>query len=38
VAQAASLHIGAKESGEVMVRGLRGPVEAAPGVKVKPLR
>jgi DUF4097 and DUF4098 domain-containing protein YvlB len=38
VAQAASLHIHAKESGEVMVRGLRGPVEAAPGVKVKPLR
>jgi DUF4097 and DUF4098 domain-containing protein YvlB len=38
VAQAASLHIGAKESGEVMVRGLRGPVEAAPGVKVKPLQ
>jgi DUF4097 and DUF4098 domain-containing protein YvlB len=38
VAQAASLHISAKESGEVMVRGLRGPVEAAPNVKVKPLR
>jgi hypothetical protein len=38
VVQAASLHINAKESGEVMVRGLRGPVEAAPGVKIKPLR
>jgi hypothetical protein len=38
VVQAASLHINAKESGEVMVRGLQGPVEAAPGVKVKPLR
>jgi DUF4097 and DUF4098 domain-containing protein YvlB len=38
VAQAASLHISSKESGEVMVRGMRGPVEAAPGVKVKPLR
>lgn len=38
VVQAASLHINAKESGEVMVRGMQGPVEAAPGVKVKPLR
>jgi hypothetical protein len=38
VVQAASLHINAKESGEVKVEGLRGPVEAAPGVKVKPLR
>ena len=37
VVQAASLHINAKESGEVMVRGMRGPVEAAPGVKVKPI-
>ena len=38
VVQAASLHINAKESGEVMVRRVEGPVEAAPGVKVKPLR
>jgi DUF4097 and DUF4098 domain-containing protein YvlB len=38
VVQAASLHINAKESGEVMVRGMQGPVEAVPGVKVKPLR
>jgi hypothetical protein len=38
VVQAAGLHINAKESGEVMVRGMQGPVEAAPGVKVKPLR
>jgi DUF4097 and DUF4098 domain-containing protein YvlB len=37
VVQAASLHINAKESGEVMVRRVEGPVEAAPGVKVKPL-
>ncbi len=38
VAQADSLHINAKESGEVMVHGLRGRIEAAPNVKVKPLR
>lgn len=38
VVQAASLHINAKESGEVMVRRVEGPVETAPGVKVKPLR
>ncbi|MDP9263373.1 MAG: DUF4097 domain-containing protein [Acidobacteriota bacterium] len=37
VVQAASLHINAKESGEVMVRSVEGQVEAAPGVKVKPL-
>lgn len=37
VVQAASLHINAKESGEVMVRRVEGAVEAAPGVKVKPL-
>lgn len=37
VVQAASLRINAKESGEVMVRGLHGPVETAPGVKVKPI-
>ena len=38
VVQAQSLHINAKESGEVMVRSVEGQVEAAPGVKVKPLR
>jgi len=37
VVQAASLHINAKESGEAMVRRVEGPVETAPGVKVKPL-
>ena len=37
VIQAAALHINGKESGEVMVRGMQGPVETAPGVKVKPL-
>ena len=37
VVQAASLHINAKESGEVMVRRVAGQVETAPGVKVKPL-
>ena len=37
VVQAASLHINAKESGEVMVRRVEGQVETAPGVKVKPL-
>ncbi|MGH9492175.1 MAG: DUF4097 family beta strand repeat-containing protein [Terriglobales bacterium] len=38
VVQAASLRINAKESGEVMVRQVAGPLETAPGVKVKPLR
>ena len=37
VVQAASLRVNSKESGEVMVRGMQGPVEAAPGVKVKPI-
>ena len=37
VVQAAALRINAKESGEVMVRQVAGPVETAPGVKVKPI-
>ena len=37
VFQAASLRINAKESGEVMVRQVAGPVETGPGVKVKPI-